>query len=173
MRPASPAAFALAALLASAGARAEEACGPLFVIERSLNANVVLYEPGVRPDGTLDPEKPVTVTWRLDAQDGRREGLNFIERMRAYGVDVAPLSERDAWRVKVRALPTRPLVLRAGAGCPLVIAEVAGRDAVLRRVFVTSTGGLIPKVSSVELSGFDLETSLPVTELFVPRLEKK
>lgn len=58
-------------------------CGPLFVIERSLNANVVLYEAGLRPDGTLDPERPVHVTWRLDAEDGRREGLNLIERMRA------------------------------------------------------------------------------------------
>lgn len=169
MRPASPAAFALAALLASAGARAEEACGPLFVIERSLNANVVLYEPGVRPDGTLDPEKPVTVTWRLDAQDGRREGLNFIERIRAYGVDVAPLSERDAWRVKVRALPSRPLVLRAGAGCPLVLAEVGGKDAVLTRVFVTATGGLVPSVASVELSGWDLESGENVVERFDPR----
>ncbi len=73
-------------LLASAGARAEETCGPLFVIARSLNANVVLYEAAYRRDGTLDPEKPLTVSWRLDAQDGRREGLNFIERMRAYGV---------------------------------------------------------------------------------------
>ncbi len=150
-------------------ARADESCGPLFVIERSLNANVVLYEAGRRADGALDPERPVRVTWRLDAEDGRRESLNFIERIRAYGVDVAPLAERDTWRVRIRALPARPLVLRAGAGCPLVVAEVAGRDAVLRRVYVTSTGGLIPRVSSVDLSGFDLETSVPVTERIVPK----
>ena len=134
-----------------------------------MNANVVLYEPAFRGDRSLDPARPVRVTWRLDAEDGRREGLNFIERIRAYGIDVEPLGERDAWRVKVRALPSRPLVLRAGAGCPLVIAEVAGRDVVLRRVFVTSTGGLLPKVASVDLSGFDLETSLPVAERIVPR----
>lgn len=162
-----PSALALGALLAGA-ARADDACGPLFVIERSVNANVVLYEAGFRADGGLDPKTPLRVTWRLDAEDGRREGLNFIERVRAYGVDVAPLGERDAWRVKVRALPTRPLVLRAGAGCPLVVAEVGGRDAVLRRVYVTTTGGLIPRVSAVDLSGFDLETSLPVTERIVP-----
>jgi hypothetical protein len=112
----------------------------------------------------------VRVTWRLDAEDGRRAGLNVIERTRAYGVDVVPLGEPDVWRIRVRALPTRPLVLRAGTGCPLVIAEVAGREAILRRVFVTSTGGLIPRVSSVDFSGLDLETSLPVRERFVPSL---
>jgi hypothetical protein len=159
---------ALAAALAPGRAGAEESCGPLFVIARSLNANVVLYEAAVRPDGALDPEKPVRVTWRLDAQDGRREGLNFVERIRAYGVDVTRIAGTDAWRVKVRALPTRKLVLHAGTGCPFVTAEVGGRDAILRRVFVTATGGLLPKVTSVDLSGVDVETALPVTERFVP-----
>jgi hypothetical protein len=166
MRSQLAAALALVAL--APGARADEACGPLFVIARSLNANVVLYEAHLRADGTLDPEKPLTVTWRLDAKGGRREGLNFVERIRAYGVDVSPLAEADSWRVKVRALPTRPLVLHAGTGCPFVTAEVGGRDAILRRVFVTATGGLLPKVASVELTGIALETALPVTERFTP-----
>lgn len=155
-------------LLAAGAARGEERCGPLFVIARSMNANVVLYEAGFRSDGALDPARPLTVTWRLDAQDGRREGLNFVERIRAYGVDVTRIGTTDAWRVKVRALPTRPLVLHAGTGCPFVTAEVAGRGAILRRVFVTARGGLLPRVASVELAGVDLETALPVTELFVP-----
>jgi hypothetical protein len=155
-------------LLAAGAARGEERCGPLFVVARSLNANVVLYEAGFRSDGTLDPAKPLTVTWRLDAQDGRREGLNFVERIRAYGVDVAPRSGDDTWSVKVRALPTRPLVLHPGTGCPFVTTGVGGRDAILRRVFVTAGGGLLPRVASVELTGVDLETALPVTERFVP-----
>jgi hypothetical protein len=158
----------LAAALCGARAGADEACGPLFVIERSVNANVVLYEAGLRSDGTLDPANPVRVTWRLDEQDGRREDLTPIERAHAYGVDVSPLGEPDAWRIRVRALPTRLLVLRASGSCPLVTTEVAGRNAVLRRVFVTSTVGFIPKVSSVDFSGLDLETLLPVTERFVP-----
>lgn len=166
MRSGVPAAFALLAL--ASAARADETCGPLFVIARSLNANVVLYEAHFRSDGTLDPVKPLTATWRLDAKDGRREGLNFVERIRAYGFDLSPLGDQDAWQVKVRALPTRLLVLRAGAGCPFVTADVGGRDAILRRVYVTATGGLLPKVASVELTGVDRETALPVSERFVP-----
>ena len=159
---------ALALVALASGARADETCGPLFVIARSLNANVVLYEAHFKTDGTLDREKPVTATWRLDAQDGRREGLNFVERIRAYGIDVTAIGQTDAWRVKVRALPTRPLVLHAGTGCPFVTAEVGGRTAILRRVFVTATGGLLPKVASAELTGIDRETALPVTERFTP-----
>lgn len=160
--------LAALALIAATGARADETCGPLFVIARSLNANVVLYEAHFRSDGTLDPEKPLTATWRLDAQDGRREGLNFVERIRAYGIDVTAIGQTDAWRVKIRALPARPLVLHSGTGCPFVTAEVDGRIAILRRVYVTATGGLLPKVASVELTGVDPETALPVTERFTP-----
>lgn len=158
----------LATSLHAARASADEPCGPLFVIERDRNANVVLYEAERRPDGALDGKRPVRVTWRLDAEDGRREGLNIVERNWAYCVDVEPLSEGDAWRIQVRALPTRPLVLHAGARCQMVTARIGGRDAILRRVFVTASGGPIPKVSSVELSGVDLETARPVTERFVP-----
>ena len=160
--------LAALAFWAAAVARADGLCGPVFVIERSLNANVVLYDAVRQPDGTLDPQRPLAVTWRMDAQDGRREGLNFVERIRAFGVDVAPLAERDAWRVRIRALPARPLVLRGGAGCPLVVGEIAGREADLRRVYVAATGGILPRVSFVALSGFSLETSQPVTECFVP-----
>jgi hypothetical protein len=155
-------------VLGAVRARGDETCGPIFVIARSLNANVVLYEARLRPDGTLDPDKPLSATWRMDAQDGRREGLNFVERIRAFGLDVTRIGATDAWRVKVRALPTRPLVLHAGAGCPFVTTQVEGRDAILRRVFVTATGGLLPKVASVELTGVDRETALPVAERFAP-----
>ncbi len=161
-------AAALLLLAASWPSVADEGCGALFVVHRSLNANVVLYEARFGPDGFLDAEKPVRVQWRLDARDGRREDLNFVERLRAYGVDVVPLGERDAFRVTVRALPTRPLVLHGGAGCPFVTASIGGRDAILRRVFVSTSGGLLPRVSRVELSGTDLETAQPVVETFSP-----
>jgi Domain of unknown function (DUF4833) len=166
MRRRLPAVLALAVL--ASDTRGDETCGPLFVIARSLNANVVLYEAHFKADGTLDSEKPLKATWRLDAQDGRREGLNFVERIRAYGFDLTAIGQTDAWRVKVRALPARPLVLHAGTGCPFVTAEVDGRTAILRRVYVTATGGLLPKVASVELTGVDRETALPVTERFTP-----
>jgi len=158
----------LATSLHAARASADEPCGPLFVIERDTNANIVLYEVERHRDGAVDGQRPVRVTWRLDAEDGRREGLNIVERRWAYGVDVEPLAERDAWRLRVRALPTRPLILHAGARCPMVTARIGGRDSILRRVFVTASGGLIPSVSSVELSGVDLETARPITERFVP-----
>src|SRR5712691_865167 len=58
---------------------------PLFVIERSVNANVVHYDAKLGPDGKLDPREPVVAYWIMGAEDGRRQDLNAIERLRAYG----------------------------------------------------------------------------------------
>ena len=66
-------------------ASADEACGPLFTVERNVNANVVVYEAMHGSDGRLDPKKPV----RVSSGDGREVGLNFFERS-------APMRRRQA-----------------------------------------------------------------------------
>src|SRR5438477_12797965 len=61
---------------------------PLFVIERSTNANVVHYDANVKPDGQLDPRQPISAYWVMAAEDGRREELSVFERSRAYGFTI-------------------------------------------------------------------------------------
>ena len=50
--------FAVLALLA-APAAAQTKTSPLFIIERSKNANVVHYDARLTADGELDPNEPV------------------------------------------------------------------------------------------------------------------
>jgi hypothetical protein len=51
----------------------------LFTIERSKNANLVVYDARLTDSGELDPKSAVVVYWLLKAQDGRREELNRVE----------------------------------------------------------------------------------------------
>ena len=152
----------LALLLAAALSCAE----PLFVVERSTNANVVVYEARRSPDGPLDAERPVDVSWQL--ADGRREPLTVLERAWAYGIDVAP--EGEGFRLSIHALPSRLLFLATGEdGCPSVFAEIDGGPAVLRRVFVdVRGGGIFPRVLGVELEG-RRPGGEPVRERISPR----
>src|ERR1700704_665677 len=63
---------------------------PLFVIERSVNSNVVHYDARIGADGKLDPMQPVVAYWIMGAEDGRRQELNLLERTRAYGFSIQP-----------------------------------------------------------------------------------
>lgn len=139
---------------------------PLFVVERSVNANVVVYEVARDPGGVVDPKRPVHGHWVMWAEDGHREELNAIERRLAYGIDVLGAGAGGAFEIAVRALRERPIEVRAAEECPTARMPISGRPAVLRRVFVQIARGgfLLPKVAYVELHGEDAETKSPVDE---------
>ena len=46
---------------------------PLFIIERSKNANVVHYDARLTPEGKFDPDQPVVAYWILLAEKGQRD----------------------------------------------------------------------------------------------------
>jgi hypothetical protein len=147
------------------------ACAPeLFRIGRSTNANEVVYAARAGADGALDPEDPIEADWHMLAEDGHREGLNFIEKLLAYGFSVDPADSGEGFTVILKAKKDRPVKLTMRAGCPAALVTIAGRPALLRRIFVQaeSGGGLIPSVAWADLEGTDPVTGSPVKERVVP-----
>jgi hypothetical protein len=148
------------------------ACAPeLFRIGRSTNANEVVYAARVGADGALDPEDPIEAEWHMLAEDGHREGLNFIEKLMAYGFSVDPAESGEGYTVVLKAKKDRPVRLTLRAGCPAAFVTIAGRPALLRRIFVQaeSGGGLIPSVAWADIEGTDPVTGSPVKERVVPQ----
>lgn len=146
-------------------------CAPeLFRIGRSTNANEVVYAARTGADGTLDPEDPIEADWHMLAEDGHREGLNFIEKLMAYGFSVDPAESGEGFTVILKAKKDRPVRLTLRAGCPAAVVTIAGRPALLRRIFVQaeSGGGLIPSVAWADLEGTDPVTGSPVKERVIP-----
>jgi hypothetical protein len=156
----------LASLLLLASPRAAGQCAPLFVIERSSNANVVVYEAARAPGGVVDPRQPVAAHWRMLAEDGHREELNGIEKRLAYGVEVLGAQGEGSVEIAVRALRERTIEVRTAEPCPTARMPIGGRPAILRRVFVQLARGLFffPKVAYVELHGEDAESRAAVDE---------
>ena len=163
MRPGHAALLFLAA--ATAGPAAAQ-CAPLFVVERSVNANVVVYEAARAPGGVVDPKRPVRGHWRMWAEGGQREELNAIERRLAYGVEVHDAGSAGAVEIALKALPDKRIEVRTAEECPTAWMPIGGRPSILRRVFVQlARGGLfLPRVAYVELHGEDAETRAPVDE---------
>jgi hypothetical protein len=146
------------------------ACPPhLFVIERSTNANIVVYDARRLASGELDPAQPVDVYWIMKARDGQREALNAFERARAYGSDVEPAGQPDRYRITFRANFGRAFTLGVLDGCPAVTTRISGRQARLTRIFVrTRTRFFFPSVDYLEFFGTDLDDGAPLSEKFRP-----
>ena len=147
----------------------EDACpAHLFVLGRSKNANVVAYDAIRGPDGELSPSETVAAYWLLNGEKGTREELSRIERQRAYGVDVAPGSMPGTYDLTFKAQKKRHLTIRMVQGCPAAVMAIAGREGILRRMFVQSKESSMPQVEFVEFFGEDLAGGAPLYEKYVP-----
>ncbi len=157
------------ALLVSAGPT-PPCAAELFRIGRSTNANEVVYLARRGADGALDPDEPLAAEWHMLAEDGHREGLNFIEKLLAYGFSTDPAPSGGGFVVVLKAKKDRPVKLTLRDGCPTASLTIAGRPAHLRRIFVQAEegGGLIPSVAWADLEGVDPATGARVTERVLP-----
>src|SRR5262247_4394987 len=100
-------------------ARADPCPAHLFVIERSKNKNIVVYDANRGPAGELDASEPVVAYWLLNGEADKREELNRVERERAYGVDVTPGDSAGTYSCVFKADRTKRLTVRVLNGCPV------------------------------------------------------
>ena len=150
--------FAVLALLA-APAAAQIKTSPLFIIERSKNANVVHYDARLTADGKLDPKEPVVAYWVRLAEDGRREELSWIQKKMAYGFTIKPDPLVDGYRMTMVAFPWRQITVKQEKDAVRAEAIIDGRPAVLEKMYINASDGLMgPKVHYIELYGKDLKT---------------
>ena len=153
--------LALACGLALAD-RSEAAAHPqrLFHIERSKNANIVVYDALVDAGGRLDPERPLEAHWELLAEEGQRKKLSRIQRKMAYGFKARFVSDNTV-SLKMAADIRREILVQ--------VVGIDGRPSVLERIYVKSIeGGLLPSVEYLDLFGRDLETGRERSERLVP-----
>lgn len=160
-----------AAVLALAAApRPARGCdGVLFTIERSLNANVVVYEALLEPTGAFVTRKPVDVSWVLKATTGEREGLNFIEKG-VYGYHVEPPAPDGSVVIRLKARRNVPITLRREGECAAAWAPISGREARLERIWVQVRGkGIFSRtVEYLDLIGLDPASAEEIRERIVP-----
>ena len=160
--------FAVLGLLA-APAAAQIKTSPLFIIERSKNANVVHYDAQLTADGKLDPQEPVTAYWVMLAEDGRREKLSWIEKKKAYGFTIKPDRSVKGYKMSLVAAPERQITVKKDKDAVRAEVVIAGRPAALEKMHINASDGLTgPKVHYIEVYGKDLQTGEKCREKLVP-----
>jgi hypothetical protein len=155
-----------AAVILFCSARIDAASTELFRIERNTNANYVRYDARIRDDGSLDPRAPVSAYWVLPGEKGRREGLSWLEEKLAYGFSVT--RTHDGYALALTAFDERKLALRRGESSWRAEVIIAGKHAVLQKIWVQVSGTVLgPHVDWVELHGRDTRSKDRISERIV------
>ena len=153
--------------LAALTASAEEAFVPLFVIERSVNGNTVHYDAKLT-DGKLDPRQPVVAYWIL-SESGKRQELNVLERLKAYGFTIRPDKGPEAFRMTLVADKKKEIrVFRMGAAVRAE-AMIGACEAYLQKIFIVSKKSFMVNLPEyADMIGNDMSTGMECHERVTP-----
>lgn len=143
----------------------------LFYVQRSPNSNTVVYAAKLDAKGEIDRRDPVEAFWRKFNIDGAKVGLNFIERIMAYGVKVDRVVDGKPITFTIAALPERKLTLTMDAQHhPQALMQISGRSVKVAYVYLhVVEGGLMPQVPELDIIGTDVATGKAVHEHLVQK----
>jgi Domain of unknown function (DUF4833) len=143
----------------------------LFYIQRSSNANTILYDANILTDKKLDTKDPVHTYWIRYTEGGKKQELSGMQRTLAYGLHTSAIKgEVNAYEGHFLAYRKRKFIVKQNAkGEPIALFMINGKMQILKRVFVqTDDSGMMPSVNYIELWGKDAVTGKDVYEKFKP-----
>ena len=145
--------------------------GQIFYVQRSPNANTVIYAARLDAQGNFDSRNPVEAFWRKFNIDGSKQPLNFVERAMAYGVKVDAHKPGQPITFTIAALPERKLSLGMDAqhrpqATMLIGTHTVRVDYVYLQVV---EGGLLPSVPALDVLGTDIASGKAVHEHLIQK----
>ncbi|MBS1526042.1 MAG: DUF4833 domain-containing protein [Bacteroidetes bacterium] len=142
----------------------------LFYVQRTPNANTIIYDLNIANNGKPDEDEPVKVYWIKYAERSQKEDLNFIQRRFAYGLNTTPLGNGNYDLRFVCYKKFKMTLMKAPDGKYRIFAVISQKPAILNRIFVKIDGGSfwIPNVSYVQVNGTDPDTGKEMVERFKP-----
>ncbi len=139
----------------------------LFYIQRSKDANTIMYDANLTTGGRLDARKPVEVYWIRYADKGQREDLTAFQWQMAYGYKHKQSGNAtEVYEICLNAFKKRPIRIVQTQGRAIAMTVINGQSANLQKVFVQvePQSGLIPRVQYIDMFGIDPQTGRPVSE---------
>lgn len=145
----------------------------LFYIQRSKNTNAIVYEVNTDDNGNLNPVEPVRVFWIRYSSDSTTEGLTYIQKRYAYGLDVIPVKDhKDQFVLNFVSYTRKKIYLfrDSPSGRFHAYTSINGKLSQLDRIFIRINGGTFwfPNIVDIELNGKDPATRTLVREHFKP-----
>ena len=128
---------------------------------------MVHYDAKLR-NGKLDPQQPVVAYWIM-GESGRRQELNVLERLKAYGFTVKPDKDPESYRLTIVSNKKKEIrIVRTGETIRAE-AKIGACEAYLNRIFVESKKSwLIGLPEYAEMIGTDVSTGSECKERVTP-----
>ena len=142
----------------------------LFFIQRSTNANVVVYDANLIA-GRLNAKDPVYTYWYRYGEKGQKEELTTIQRTLAYGLYTTLVpGVPNTYEGHFLAYRKRKFMVKQDpSGDPIALFPINGKMQILKRVFVSvDESKFVTTVNYIELFGKDSVTGKDVYERFKP-----
>ena len=157
----------LAMVAPASAASAGDAQIPLFVIERSLNSNVVHYDARLK-NGKLDPQQPVVAYWVM-GENGRRQELSLLEKLKAYGFSIFPDKQAEVFRMTLVSDKKKEIrVIHTGSEVRAE-AQIGHCSAYLQKIFIESKKSWMVNLPEyAEMIGSDIQTGAECRERVTP-----
>lgn len=142
----------------------------LFYMQRTPNANTIIYDLNLKKDGSLNESEPVNIYWIRYTENNERKGLNYIQRKFAYGLKIKQL-EKDKYELRSVAYDKKKMYLmKAAEGGYHIYTQIGQTMAILSRIYLQIEGGTFwfPNVVYIEMKGIDPATGKEIKEQFKP-----
>ncbi len=127
----------------------------LFHIERSRDANIVVYTLNLDPQGYLDTKNPVQASWLMLAKQGQTEPLTLVQRRYGYGLRYIS-REKEQCSFELVSLPDKPLTLKRNQqGHFKVFVESEEGEVVVEKIAIQFEDDSFwsPAISGIQLFG--------------------
>ncbi|WP_129026782.1 DUF4833 domain-containing protein [Aquirufa rosea] len=144
----------------------------LFYIQRSSNANVVIYDANLTANKSLNAKNPVHTYWIRYAEKGQYQELSSVQKTLAYGLYTNKMNGEiePSYEGYFLAYRKRKFVVKLNPqGVPIALFPINGKLQVLKRIFVSvDESKFMPSVNYIELFGKDPVSGKDVYERFKP-----
>ncbi len=145
----------------------------LFYIQRTINANTIVYVLNEDEDGNLDELNPIKVYWIKYAEKGKIDPLSYVQQNYAYGVKSQIVNkEKHTFMFEFVSYSKKTFYLMRSQldNKYHVYASINNKMAIVNNIQVKIEGGTfwVPNVKYVEVKAFDQTTNTEVTEIIKP-----
>lgn len=150
--------------------KSESSKKPLFKIERSKDANQILYDVCTVANNKLDVENPIFPYWIRKTEGNKIKPLTWIQEHYAYGLEFTYSSEQMAHFHFVSYNKRNFTLKKDKQGDFKVYTKLNNKEVIVNRIFIQIDGGTfwVPKISKVELHTIEPNSGKELLEIIHP-----
>lgn len=132
----------------------------VFFLQRTTNANTIVYVAQFDADGALNAQRPITGYWRRFAGRGHIMPFRWYERVFGFGAKTRPMAGGSGFEVRFNGIKDQQLVLKQNAPFDAALfTRQNGRDYEMIYGYLNvDESGLLPKVTQLRLYTSDPQT---------------